>query len=104
MNKKNKLAETSKIKILDSEKRVFNTGANRQADAGKGRPSLCSPLSDRILAKHMQGGVEAGYDPRNWEKGLELSSIIDSLERHIQDIKEGKRAFMEKRKPVFRGI
>jgi hypothetical protein len=38
----------------------------------------------------MQGGVEAGYDPRNWEKGLPLCSILDSLLRHVQDELEGK--------------
>jgi hypothetical protein len=87
---KNQTTKTSKIKVLASEKRKFETGANRQDDSGKGMPSLCSPLSDRILAKHMQGGVEAGYDPRNWEKGLPLASIVDSIERHVLDIKEGK--------------
>ena len=82
--------KTSTIKVLPSKKRTFVTGAKRQDDSGKGIPTICSPLSHKILAKHMQGGVEAGYDPRNWEKGLTLCSILDSLERHIWDIREGK--------------
>lgn len=82
--------ETSNIKILKGKRRQAITGANRQPDKGKGLPSLCSPVADRILAKHMQGGVEAGYDPRNWERGLPLCSILDSLERHIQDEREGR--------------
>lgn len=82
--------KTSKIKVLAGKRRKSITGANRQNDSGKGLPSLCSPIANRVLAKHMQGGVEAGYDPRNWEKGLPLCSILDSLERHIQDIREGK--------------
>ena len=85
-----KTTKTSKIKVLDGKKRVFNTGAYRQSDSGKGLPSLCSPVALRNLAKHMQGGVEAGYDPRNWEKGLTLCSILDSLLRHIWDELEGK--------------
>jgi len=85
-----RVTKISKIKILDKKKRKFSTGAQRQSDKGKGLPSLCSPISNRILAKHMQGGVEAGYDPRNWEKGLSLCSILDSLERHIWDELEGK--------------
>lgn len=88
--KKERKTKTSVIKVLATEKRTFSTGAKRQDDSGKGMPSLCSPLSHKILAKHMQGGVEAGYDPRNWEKGLTLCSVLDSLERHIWDIREGK--------------
>jgi len=82
--------ETSKIKILAAEKREFATGANRQDASGKGMPTLCSPIAERILSKHMEGGVEAGYDPRNWEHGLPLCSILNSLKRHIQDELEGK--------------
>jgi len=85
-----KVTKTSRIKVLGTNKRKFASGANRQDDSGKGLPSLCSPLALRRLAKHMQGGVEAGYDPRNWEKGLTLCSILDSLQRHIWDELEGK--------------
>lgn len=84
------VTKTSAIKVLDSKRREFSTGAKRQSDAGKGLPSLCSPIALRKLAQHMQGGVEAGYDPRNWEKGLTLCSILDSIVRHILDELEGK--------------
>jgi hypothetical protein len=83
-----KHTKTSKIKVLDSEKRKFASGANRQDDTGKGMPSLCSPISEIANAKHMQGGVEAGYDPRNWEQGLPLTSILDSLKRHFDAEKQ----------------
>lgn len=84
------VTKTSKIKVLSGKKRECFTGAKRQSDAGKGLPSLCSPIALRKLAQHMQGGVEAGYDPRNWEKGLTLSSILDSTIRHCWDELEGK--------------
>jgi hypothetical protein len=89
-HQKNRLTKTSKIKILNEDKRRFPSGANRQDEAGKGLPTLCSPVVERILSKHMQGGVEAGYDPRNWEKGIPLCDILNSLKRHIQDELEGK--------------
>lgn len=89
-SQKNRIAKTSKIKILDEDKREFASGANRQDETGKGLPTLCSPIVERILSKHMQGGVEAGYDPRNWEKGIPLCDILNSLKRHIQDELEGK--------------
>lgn len=85
-----KTTKTSKIKVLPEKKRQFFTGAKRQSDTGKGIPSLCSPIAIRKLAQHMQGGVEAGYDPRNWEKGLTLCSILDSTMRHVLDELEGK--------------
>jgi len=84
-----KSTRTSKIKVLDQEKRKFSTGAQRQASKGKGMPSLISPLAFDALARHCEGGIEAGYAPRNWEKGLPLSSIIDSLLRHVYDELEG---------------
>lgn len=84
------VTKTSKIKVLSGKRRECFTGAKRQSDAGKGLPSLCSPIALRKLAQHMQGGVEAGYDPRNWEKGLTLCSILDSTIRHCLDELEGK--------------
>lgn len=84
------VTKTSRIKVLPGKRRTSITGAKRQSDVGKGLPSLCSPIALRMLAQHMQGGVEAGYDPRNWEKGLTLCSILDSIMRHIFDELEGK--------------
>ncbi len=84
------VTKTSKIKVLKGARRTFITGAKRQSDSGKGLPSLCSPIALRMLAQHMQGGVEAGYDPRNWEKGLTLCSLLDSTIRHCWDELEGK--------------
>lgn len=79
--------KTSKIKI--SEKRLFSTGAKRQVSCGKGMPHLVSPIAEDVLAKHCEGGVEAGYIPRNWERGLPLSETMDSIKRHTRQEQEG---------------
>jgi hypothetical protein len=81
--------KTSKIKVLAEEKRQFSTGAKRQASRGKGMPVLVSPIVEDMLAKHCEGGVEAGYPPRNWEQGLPLSETMNSIKRHTRGEQEG---------------
>jgi len=81
--------QTSKIKVLNAEKRQFSTGAKRQQARGKGMPVLISPIAEDMLARHCEGGVEAGYPPRNWEQGLPLSEIINSAKRHLRQEQEG---------------
>ena len=66
--------------------RVFDSGAKRQAAAGKGMPSLFPGDAYLDICKHFEDGA-AHYAPRNWEKGLPLSTYIDSLERHIAEEK-----------------
>lgn len=83
------VTKTSKIKVLDTNKRQFSTGAERQQAHGKGMPVLVSPIVEDMLAKHCEGGIEAGYPPRNWEQGLPLSEIINSAKRHIRAEQEG---------------
>ena len=81
--------KTSKIKVLDTEKRRFSTGAERQQARGKGMPVLVSPIVEDMIAKHCEGGVEAGYPPRNWEQGLPLSETFNSIKRHTRGEQEG---------------
>jgi len=81
------VTKTSKIKI--TEKRQFSTGAKRQVSRGKGMPVLVSPIVEDVLAKHCEGGVEAGYPPRNWESGLPLSETMNSIKRHTRQEQEG---------------
>ena len=76
------------IKEETGEKRQFSTGAKRQASAGKGLPSLFPGDGYIELCKHFEDGAVLHGD-RNWEKGLPLASIIDSLERHIAAEKMG---------------
>ena len=80
---------SDEIKVEAGKKRVFSTGAKRQAASGKGMPSLVPGDAILDVAKHFENGAKV-YDARNWEKGLTLSSIIDSLERHIQQEKMGE--------------
>lgn len=79
--------KTSRIKVC--EKRRFSTGATRQVSRGKGMPVLVSPIVEDMLAKHCEGGVEAGYPPRNWEQGLPLSETMNSIKRHTRQEQEG---------------
>jgi hypothetical protein len=75
--------------LADSGRRVnFDTGGQREMLPGKGRPILLSPMVLRRLAQHMEAGA-IKYDERNWEKGLPLSSFIDSAQRHLLDLQEG---------------
>lgn len=69
--------------IKDSGKRTeFKSGAVRDISAGKGRFDLLQIHG--ILAAAMQ--LEAGakkYSARNWEKGIPLSSFLNSALRHL---------------------
>jgi len=78
------------IKVESGEKREFNTGAKKQASAGKGTPVLFPPDAYLEISKHFEeGAFNCGYGPRNWEKGIPLSELINSLERHIAQEKMG---------------
>jgi len=81
------VTKTSKIKI--GEKRQFSTGAKRQISCGKGMPVLVSPIVEDLISKHCEGGIEAGYPPRNWEQGLPLSETFNSIKRHTREEQEG---------------
>ncbi len=76
------------IKKETGEKREFNTGAKKQHAAGKGTPVLFPPDAYIEISKHFEeGGITHGA--RNWEKGIPLSELMNSLERHIAQEKMG---------------
>ena len=79
---------TDEIKIESGEKRKFDTGAESQAAAGKGTPVLVPGDAIIDIAKLFEKGA-AVYGARNWEKGIPLSEILNSLERHLQQEKMG---------------
>ena len=76
------------IKIEDGPNREFSTGAEKQAATGKGTPVLVPGDVIIDIAKHFEKGAEV-YGARNWEKGIPLSELLNSLERHLQQEKMG---------------
>ena len=76
------------IKIESGEKREFSTGAKKQNATGKGTPVLIPGDAMLEVAKHFEEGA-AVHGSRNWEKGIPLSEILNSLERHLQQEKLG---------------
>lgn len=76
------------IKRETGERRKFSTGAEKQAAAGKGTPVLIPPDAILEVAKHFEEGAEV-HGERNWEKGIPLSELMNSLERHTQQEKMG---------------
>lgn len=63
-------------------RRQFETGAVRDMAGGKGRFDLIPPGPLMRLARHYEAGA-VKYGERNWEKGIDSSSYIDSALRHI---------------------
>lgn len=77
--------------IKDSGAReVFNTGAQRDRQPGKGKPSLVPNFVLWLLSRVYEDGA-IKYASRNWERGMPLSQYIDSAERHLAKLKCGMR-------------
>jgi len=77
------------IKKESGENRKFGTGAEKQHSEGKGTPVLFPGDAYIEVCKHFEAGAQH-YEARNWEQGIPLSELINSLERHIADEKMGK--------------
>lgn len=83
--------ETKVDSLKDTgERRTFETGAKRDAGAGKGKPSLVPNFVVWLVSRIYEDGA-AKYAARNWEKGMPLSVYLDSAERHIAKLKCGMR-------------
>lgn len=66
----------------DSGKRAqFKSGAQRDGATGKGRYDLLPREAIHRLAQLYERGAEK-YDDRNWEQGMPLSEMVDSMLRH----------------------
>lgn len=86
------LAEIPDSGLDDSGLRhEFPGGGMREMAPGKGRFDLLSPFADSELAKHFERGA-VKYAERNWEKGLTLSTYIDSARRHLGQLLLGEEA------------
>ncbi len=79
---------SDEIKKEDGPNRKFSTGAESQASSGKGTPVLVPGDAIIDIAKHFEKGADL-YGTRNWEKGIPLSELLNSLERHLQQEKMG---------------
>lgn len=70
---------------------TFSTGAQKEDKskcAGKGAYHLLPQHPIRRVAEiYRKGAIK--YAARNWEKGIPLSSILDSAERHLAQFHEG---------------
>jgi uncharacterized HAD superfamily protein len=57
-------------------------------NTGKNRLGLLPPNALKQIGEILTFGAEK-YDPNNWKKGMPWSSVLDSLERHIEAFKSG---------------
>lgn len=70
-------------RIKDSGDRTqFSTGAVRDMHAGKGSMWLLPMFALLRTSRHYEKGAEK-YGPMNWNKGIPVSSFIDSALRHL---------------------
>lgn len=78
------------MEIKDSgTRREFETGALRDMEEGKGRLDLLPAVAILRLSRHFENGIKK-YGERNWEKGIPISSFIDSALRHLFQYVDGK--------------
>jgi len=63
------------------DKRIFESGAQRDSNEGKIRPDLISPYMLKALGKVLADGANH-YGERNWEKGMPLDIFKESASRH----------------------
>lgn len=65
-------------------------GTGLRYNKGKLPLNLITPHSQRELAKVLDfGATVKGYGPGNWQKGMDWSTVIASLRRHINEFEEG---------------
>jgi hypothetical protein len=66
----------------------FETGAKRDTQTGKDRYDLIPTHALRRVAGLYARGAEK-YDDNNWHKGIPFSRCLSSLERHLNQWKQG---------------
>ena len=87
-NLKGSLSQKGKTKGNINPNEAYGTEAVREIASGKGRYDLISPIAIRRLAGICENGA-IKYAPRNWEKGIPMSRLLDSAIRHINQYREG---------------
>lgn len=66
----------------------YETGALRGDSSGRPRPDLIPGVCNLRVGMHYSLGA-LHYGERNFEKGLPSSRALESLERHLQQFKDG---------------
>jgi hypothetical protein len=80
---------TGMTTIKDSgERRIFDTGAQRDRGQKKGFPHLRAVHALNVYDRHNQNGAEK-YKQRNWELGMPLSEYWNSAQRHADKLLAG---------------
>lgn len=75
--------------IKDSgERREFGTGAVRDMSEGKGLMVVMPAAALLRLSRHYEHGAKK-YGKFNWQKGIPVSSFMDSALRHIMKYLDG---------------
>lgn len=72
------------------ERTEFSTGAVRDTAEGKPRMNLISPFFLERLALWSGLGAKK-YSDRNWEAGMPMDRVVDSLLRHLNMYRIGDR-------------
>lgn len=79
----------AKSAIKDSgERRIFETGAVRDMQEGKGRMDLLPWAAIIEVSKHCENGAKK-YGEHNVDKGIPLHSLCDSAARHLAKYLDG---------------
>lgn len=72
-------------------RKSFGDGAAvRERASGKGRYDLIPPEALKALAHIFELGAEK-YDDRNWERGMPMSTCVDSALRHLTKLLAGEQ-------------
>jgi hypothetical protein len=71
--------------------KTFDTGAVRSNDCDDVRYDLISPIGLEEVARTCHEGA-CKYSPMNWERGLDISSLLNHAIRHIYLYLSGDRS------------
>jgi|LSQX01.3.fsa_nt_gb hypothetical protein len=77
-----------KLKKSDKPDEQFTGGAVRDSQEDKPRPDLISPFFKERLGDWLRLGAQR-YKPWNWAKGMPISRVVASLERHLMEFQQG---------------
>lgn len=65
-------------------------GAGSRYNVGKANLILFSTLAKKGTTAVLDWAAKGKYSAWNFSKGLDIAEVINSLERHLDDLKEGK--------------